>query len=80
MSNDPRDEVRRLMAKYGTPDPDRVREALDFSRPQPTDAELAGARILAEYGFTADGIREAIAAGESIEILAFRDDEDGDAS
>jgi hypothetical protein len=77
-NDDPRDLVRDAMRRYPTT-PARTRAAINAAlSPQPTEAELTAGRILAEYGFTAEGIREGIAEGGTVEVLAFRDDEDGD--
>jgi hypothetical protein len=73
-----RGEIRDAMRRYPT-STERTKAALDAAlAPQPTEAELTAGRILAEYGFTAEGIREGIAEGGTVEVLAFRDDEDGD--
>lgn len=79
-NDDPRDLVRDAMRRYPTT-PARTKAAIDAAlRPQPTEAELIAGQILAEYGFTAEDIREGIAEGGTIEVLAFRADEDGSAS
>jgi hypothetical protein len=75
-----RDEIRDAMRRYPTT-PARTKAALDAAlRPQPTEAELIAGQILAEYGFTAEAIEQGIAEGGSIDVLAFRDDQDGDRS
>ena len=78
-----RDEIRDAMRRYPASTA-RTRAALDAAlsgKPDGPDrgeaAELA-AEMLGRYGITADDIREGIAEGGSIGILAFRDDaEDG---
>lgn len=51
-----------------------------IARNQRKAAAAQAAEMLSRYGFTAEDIEQGIAEGGSVEVLAFRDDEDRGAS